>query len=45
MAYTVNLKKRAIKALEDINEQYYSNIKTAIYALTNNPRPQRLQKT
>ncbi|MEX2231743.1 MAG: type II toxin-antitoxin system RelE/ParE family toxin [Cyclobacteriaceae bacterium] len=30
--------KRALKALEDINEPYYSNIKEAIYALADNPR-------
>ena len=33
MAYNVTLKKRAIKALEKINEPYYSNIKEAITAL------------
>jgi mRNA-degrading endonuclease RelE of RelBE toxin-antitoxin system len=27
MAYNVTLKNRAIKALEKINEPYYSNIK------------------
>lgn len=40
MTYKVSLKKRALKALEDINEPYYSNIKTAIYGLADNPRPQ-----
>jgi mRNA interferase RelE/StbE len=40
MAYTVTIKKRAMKALEDINEPYYSNIKAAVFALANNPRPQ-----
>jgi len=44
MAYHVTIKKRAIKALEDISEPYYSNIKTAIYALANNPRPQGYKK-
>jgi mRNA interferase RelE/StbE len=39
MAYRVTLKKRAIKALEKINEPYYSNIKEAIYRLAENPRP------
>lgn len=39
MAYKINLKKRAIKALEKINEPYYSNIKEAIYKLSDNPRP------
>ena len=44
MAYTVTLKKRAIKALEDISEPFYSNIKIAIYALADNPRPQWYKK-
>jgi len=44
MAYSVTLKKRAIKALETINEPYYSNIKTAIYSLADNPRPQGYRK-
>lgn len=39
MAYRVTLKRRAIKALEKINEPYYSNIKEAIYRLADNPRP------
>jgi mRNA interferase RelE/StbE len=39
MVYNVSLKKRAIKALEKINEPYYSNIKEAIYNLADNPRP------
>ena len=40
MAYQVTLKKKAIKALENINEPYYNNIKKAIYGLADNPRPQ-----
>ena len=44
MAYQVTLKKRAIKALQDINEPYYSNIKKAIYSLADNPRPQGYKK-
>lgn len=44
MAYTVTLKKRAVKALQDIKEPYYSNIKKAIYALADNPRPQGYKK-
>jgi len=44
MAYRVSLTKAAIKALENINEPYYSNIKTAIYNLANNPRPQGYKK-
>ncbi len=39
MAYNVSLKKRAIKALEKINQPYFSNIKEAIYGLAVNPRP------
>ena len=44
MTYNITLKKRAIKALEGINEPYYSNIKEAIYALADNPRPQGYKK-
>lgn len=39
MAFRVALKKRALKALQEINEPYYSNIKKAIYNLADNPRP------
>ena len=38
--YQITLRKRAIKALEHIDEPYYSNIKEAIYSLAENPRPQ-----
>jgi len=44
MTYNVTLKKRAIKALENINEPYYSNIKEAIYSLADNPRPAGYKK-
>ena len=44
MAYSVTLKKRAIKALQTINEPYYTNIKAAIYSLANDPRPQGYKK-
>ncbi|WP_211226533.1 type II toxin-antitoxin system RelE family toxin [Pedobacter glucosidilyticus] len=44
MAYQVNLKKSVIKALERINEPYYSNIKEAIYSLADNPRPTEYKK-
>ena len=44
MTYSVTLKKRAIKALENINEPYYSNIKEAIYSLADNPRPAGYKK-
>ncbi|MCA0428469.1 MAG: type II toxin-antitoxin system RelE/ParE family toxin [Bacteroidetes bacterium] len=39
MAYQITLKKQAIKALEKINEPFYSSIKEAIYSLAENPRP------
>ena len=44
MAFKVTLMPRAIKALEKINEPYYSNIKTAIYSLSDNPRPNGYRK-
>ncbi|MDZ4845527.1 MAG: type II toxin-antitoxin system RelE/ParE family toxin [Chitinophagales bacterium] len=44
MAYSVTLKKRAIKALEKISEPYYSNIKKGIYNLADNPRPSGCKK-
>jgi mRNA interferase RelE/StbE len=44
MAYSVSLKKQAIKVLEKINEPYYSNIKEAIYMLAENPRPKGYKK-
>jgi mRNA interferase RelE/StbE len=39
MAYQITLKKRAIKALQNINEPHYSNVKTALYSLSDSPRP------
>ncbi len=44
MAFQVALKKRALKAVQDINEPYYSNIKKAIYNLADNPRPNGYKK-
>lgn len=44
MAYSITLKKQAIKALQTINEPYYSNIKATIYSLADNPRPQGYRK-
>ena len=44
MTYRVALKKHALKALEDINEPFYSNIKKAIYKLASNPRPNGYKK-
>ncbi len=37
--YQVTIKKRALKVLENIQEPYYTNVKAAIYALANDPRP------
>ena len=44
MAYQITLRKRAVKALEKINEPYYTSIKQAIYSLADNPRPQGYKK-
>lgn len=44
MKYSVTIKKRALKALEKINEPYYSSIKVAIYSLADNPRPYGYKK-
>lgn len=37
--FEIRLKPQAIKALEKINEPYYSKIKTAILNLSENPKP------
>ncbi len=44
MRYKVVLQRRAIKALEDVSEPYYSGIKSAIYGLADNPRPHGYKK-
>ena len=44
MFYKISIKKRAMKALEKINEPYYSNIKKAIYELAEEPRPKGCKK-
>ena len=44
MPYQITLTKKAIKALENISEPYYSNIKKAIYSLADNPRPMGYKK-
>jgi mRNA interferase RelE/StbE len=44
MAYTITLRKSAMKALAEVNEPYYSSIKKAIYSLAGNPRPQGYKK-
>lgn len=42
--YKLRIEKAVQKALEKINEPYYSKIKTAILNLANNPRPQGYKK-
>ena len=44
MSYYVKLRKSVIKALIKINEPNYSNIKSAIYSLADDPRPQGYKK-
>jgi mRNA interferase RelE/StbE len=44
VAYKITIKKVAIKALEKINDPFYSNIKIAIYDLANDPRPMGYKK-
>ena len=39
MPFSVTLMPRAMKALDKINEPYYSNLKSAIFSLAENPRP------
>jgi mRNA interferase RelE/StbE len=42
--YQVQIEKAVIKALEKINEPYYTKIKKAILGLSNNPRPAGYKK-
>jgi mRNA interferase RelE/StbE len=44
MKYSVTIKKKAVKALEKINEPYYTSLKAAIYSLANDSRPQGYKK-
>jgi len=44
MVYTLNFSKQALKELEKINEPFYSNIKSSIINLTENPRPNGYKK-
>ncbi len=44
MTYQITIQKRAIKALETIPEPYYSNIRSAIFALADNPLPKGYKK-
>ena len=39
MLNSISIKPKAFKALENINDPYYSKIKEAIYSLSANPRP------
>ncbi len=42
--YQIRIEKAVLKALEKINEPYYSKIKTAIINLAKNPRPAGYKK-
>jgi mRNA interferase RelE/StbE len=44
MPYSLDFSKQALKELEKINEPFYSNIKEAIFNLTENPRPNGYKK-
>lgn len=44
MSYTLDFSKQALKELGKINEPFYSNIKEAIFNLTENPRPNGYKK-
>ena len=44
MRYQITLKKNVLKTLEKLNEPQYTNLKTAIYALGDNPRPNGYKK-
>lgn len=44
MRYSITIKKAAIKTLEKLNEPAYSRIKTSIYSLSENPRPNGFKK-
>jgi mRNA interferase RelE/StbE len=44
MGFKVEINKRAVKALEKINDPDYSKIKTTILNLGDNPRPTGFKK-
>lgn len=44
MKYRVTLRKHCVKFLERLSEPYYSQIKDAIYALAENPKPAGYKK-
>jgi len=43
--FELRIEKAVVKALEKINEPYYSKIKAAILNLAKNPRPAGFKKT
>jgi len=44
MPFSLSFSKQAFKELEKINDPFYSNIKQAIIALADDPRPQGYKK-
>jgi mRNA interferase RelE/StbE len=44
MAYFINIEKEVVKALDKLNEPYYSAVKEAIKQLAYNPRPYGYRK-
>lgn len=44
MLYSLDFSKQALKELAKINDPFYSNIKQAIFNLTQNPRPNGYKK-
>ncbi|MCC6759893.1 MAG: type II toxin-antitoxin system RelE/ParE family toxin [Chitinophagaceae bacterium] len=44
MAYQVLIKPKVVKALEKINEPHYTAIKTTLFDLADNPRPNGCKK-
>ncbi len=44
MPYQLTIKPKAVKSIEKINDPDYSNNKSSIYSLANNPRPHGYQK-
>lgn len=44
MKYEVRIERKALKKLAKISNPYYSNIKTAILELGNDPKPQGYKK-
>jgi len=44
MKYQVRIERKALKKLAKISEPYYSNVKTAILSLEDNPKPHGYKK-